>query len=97
MTFEKNWQSGIYSDGSKYFVSNPLPKKGETVTIAVQLLENSPVTGVFLAGKRNGTMIPQKMKPVSAKNGLVRYEVSVQIFEDEFSYQFFISTAEKKF
>lgn len=97
MTFEKNWQSGIYSDGSKYFVSNPLPKKGETVTIAVQLLENSPVTGVFLAGKRNGTMIPQKMKPVSAKNGLVRYEVSVQIFEDEFSYQFFISTAEKIF
>ena len=95
MNLENNWQSTVYSDGSKYFVSNPLPKKGETITIALQVKEDSPVTDVFLSGKKNGTTRPEHMTLVSNQNGLSRYETSIQIFEKEFSYQFFVVTSDK--
>ena len=49
-----NWLKSVYSDGSKWFVSNPLPKKGEKITIALQLQEDTPVTSVFLKTKLNG-------------------------------------------
>ena len=29
-----NWLDSVYSDGSCNFVSNPLPKKGETISSA---------------------------------------------------------------
>lgn len=95
MNLENNWQSTVYSDGSKFFVSNPLPKKGETITIALQVKEDSPVTNVFLSGKKNGTTRPEHMTLVSNQNGLSRYETSIQIFEKEFSYQFFVVTSDK--
>ena len=46
-----DWLKSVYSDGSKWFVSNPLPKKGEKITIALQVLEDSPVTSVYLKTK----------------------------------------------
>lgn len=95
MNAYNDWKLSVYSDGSKYFVSNPLPKKGQIVTIALQLTKNSPVIHVFLTGKRNGTTRPLKMDLVGCKNGLNRYEAKVQLFEDEFSYQFFVVTKEK--
>ena len=33
--------NSIYTDGSCYFVSNPNPKKGETIRIKIRVLENN--------------------------------------------------------
>lgn len=89
------WQKSIYSDGSKFYVSNPCPKKGETVEISIRLFSDSPVQSVFVAGKRNGATLPEKMEKKSEKNGLSYYSAKIQIFEKEFSYKFILATSEK--
>ncbi len=92
MNNSENWLGSIYSDGSKYFVSNPCPKKGEKIKIALQIAANAPAENVFFAGKRNGVGFPVKMRKTSEKNGLSLYQAEVTIWENEFSYYFIIST-----
>lgn len=86
------WFDSVYSDGSKNFVSNPCPKKGETVSVFIRMFADAPVENVFLSGKRNGTTIPVKMKKVFERDGLAYFSADVCIYENEFSYQFFIAT-----
>lgn len=92
MQYSEEWLDSVYSDGSKYFVSNPCPKKGEAVKIALQIQENSPVKNVFLCGKKNGIRIDIKMQEAGSKNGLCRYEGEIVIWEDEYSYYFILPT-----
>lgn len=89
------WQNSVYSDGSKFFVDNPLPKSGDKVTVSIQMAENSPVKHVLLNGKRNGVGFPIKMEKKSTNNGLDRYSAQVQIFEKEFKYHFILATDDK--
>lgn len=89
--------NSIYSDGSKYFVSNPLPKMGEKIVIAVQMLENADVCSVYLQAKYNGVPIPKKMTCVASKNGISRYELEVQVFGSEFQYFFVIVTKNRAY
>ena len=81
MSDKEFWLKSVYSDGSCNFVSNPTPKKGEKISIAVQVFENAPLDGVFLSGKQNGVGFPKKMTHTESKDGLARYELEVQIFE----------------
>ena len=90
-----SWLSSVYSDGSINFVSNPTPKKGEKITVSIQLLENSPVKNVFIYGKKNGIVFPQKMTRGQVSCGLVRYDYQVTVFEDEFDYYFGLSTEDR--
>lgn len=95
-----DWLKSVYSDGSKWFVSNPLPKKGEKITIALQVSEDSPVKAVVLRTKLNGVERLFKMNKITNKNilatntanGLSRYETSIQVFEKELRYQFYLTT-----
>ena len=91
----KDWLLSVYSDGSKFFVSNPLPKKGEEVTIKIQFLQNSPVKKVFLCGKKNGVGYPNPMKKSEEKYGLIYYEANTKVFEDEFKYYFILATEDR--
>ena len=92
MRYSEEWLDSVYSDGSKYFVNNPCPKKGETVKIALQMEENASVKNVFFCGKKNGVGIDVKMLKTGSKNGLCRYEGEVTIWEDEYSYYFVLAT-----
>lgn len=87
-----DWLESIYSDGSKNFVSNPCPKKGEEIFISIRMFDSAPVENVFLSGKKNGTSFPVKMEKVESRDGLVYYTAKVTVFEDEYSYQFFVAS-----
>lgn len=93
MFYSEEWLKSVYSDGSCNFVSNPTPKKGDRVRIALQIQDDAPVTNVLFQGKRNGVGHPVKMLEVSVINGLRRYEAEVTIWEKEYTYFFIISTA----
>ena len=90
-----NWLDSVYSDGSCNFVSNPLPKKGETISIKIRFKENSPVTSVFFRTKQNGIEVLKKMNFVELKNGLAYYSVDIQVWEDELHYQFYLVADER--
>lgn len=92
---EESWLESIYSDGSKFFLSNQTPKRGEEFTITIRCYEDSPVEAVYLAAKINGHLRMGRMKKGATKLGLVYYYSNVKCWEKVFSYQFYICTNEK--
>ena len=57
----KDWLYGIYSDTTKFFVSNPYPKKGETVTIALQMSKDANPEKAFIRFREFGMEQFQQM------------------------------------
>lgn len=90
-----SWLKSVHSDGSKLFISNPLPKKGETITIKLRVIEDAPITHVIFRTKLNGVEIQQVMEPVEVVHKLKYYQTQVTPFEDELHYHFYLVTDEK--
>lgn len=88
----KQWLKSIYTDGTKYFVSNPLPRKGEEVTISIRMLDGAPIKGVILRTKLNGIEHLLPMEKYKVKNNLAYYKTSVKVYEDVLHYHFYIPT-----
>lgn len=88
----ERWLESVYSDGTKYFVSNPLPKKGEEITIYIRLYDNAPIINVILRAKINGTECLYKMEKDRVENGLAYFKYSLKIYEDMLKYEFYITT-----
>ncbi len=88
----EQWLKSIYTDGTKYFVSNPLPKKGEEVTISIRMLDGAPIKGVILRTKLNGIEHLLAMEKYKVKNNLAYYKTSVKVYEDVLHYHFYIPT-----
>lgn len=86
----ESWLESVYSDGTKYFVSNPLPKLAETVTVSIRFSEKSPVDYVYIRTAPNGTERLIPMERVFVNNGLVYYQAPLEINEKKVNYQFFL-------
>ena len=86
----QKWLYGIYSDTTKFFVSNPYPKKGEDVTIGLQMSKNAKPEKVFLRFYEFGMEQFRPMEQVNCKD-VQRYEVTVTVTENRFHYQFMIA------
>lgn len=95
MEKNNNWLDSVYSDGSCNFVSNPLPKKGETISIKIRVKADSPVKNVIFRTKQNGIEVLKPMTLESTKNGLAYYSVDIQVWEDEIHYQFYLVADER--
>ena len=54
MTIQLHWTAGFHHDGSALYVSNPLPKQGETVTIRLRVPANAPIRAIFLRTAPDG-------------------------------------------
>jgi alpha-glucosidase len=80
----------VYTDGSIYFVSNPLPKKGEAIKIRLRALTGNNFSKVILFTKLDGVSIYKDMEVVETKNGLDYFECEVTCNEDELHYIFYI-------
>ena len=52
-----DWKNTIFADSGRYFVSNPLPEKGETITLWLRICEWSPVKQIILRTKLNGVEV----------------------------------------
>ena len=91
----KKWLESVYTDGSKYFISNPLPKRGEIIKIYLRIYDDSPVKDIYFKPIINGTDLPFKMKKEYVKNGLVYYSIKIVVHENILKYQFFLVTKDK--
>lgn len=86
----EKWIESLYSDGSKYFVSNPLPKIGEKIKIYIRVIESAPIKSIYLNARINGDERLIKMNKSKNVNGLSYYVADVIVNEDIFEYQFYI-------
>lgn len=92
----EKWLNSIYTDGSKYFVSNPLPKKGEEIKIFLRCLKEAPIDTILLRTKLNGVEQLIEMHEEYDDEYLKYYSSGVLCFEDMLHYHFYIISKEKK-
>lgn len=83
------WLDSIYTDGSKYFVSNPLPTKGEEITIKLRVIKTAPIKNILFRTKLNGVEIIKPMEKVSDEY-VDYYQVKIKVYEDVLHYHFYI-------
>lgn len=86
------WLDSVYSDGSKFYVSNPFPKKGETISIRLRMLENDDITDVILRIKEFGIERLFTMNVIKKEKGLIYYSCDITVREAKLHYQFYLVT-----
>lgn len=89
---KKEWLKSVYSDSTENFVSNPYPKKGETVTFSLRMLKNDDIRHVFLRAREYGVECLHEMKSLHEEDALVYFEVNIAIRDTYFNYQFYLVT-----
>lgn len=87
-----NWMESVYSDGTCYFVSNPIPKLGEKIAIYLRMHISSPVNHVFLRMVNNGAEHLELMELDHIEKGLAYYKASCTMNEKMLRYQFYLVT-----
>ena len=81
------FEQSIYSDGTKNYVTPPIPKVGDKVTIKLSVLKEN-VSSVFLMRIRNGAEEYKEMKEISVRGQMADYEVTIDMNEPRLSYHF---------
>lgn len=80
----------IFSDGSSLFVSNPLPSKGERITIYIRHLHTTDDIKLYLRTKIDGAEQVFPMKYHSTSKNLDYYSVDITCYENCLHYVFYI-------
>lgn len=89
-----NWLDSVYSDSTKYYVSDPYPKLNDKITISIRMKRNEEVKKVFLRYREFG--IEQICLMNEQKRGKFSYfSKDVVIREKRFHYQFYLVTDKK--
>ncbi len=84
------WLESVFSDGSSRFVSNPLPRMGETVTVRIRFYEDAPVKLVILRTMPNGKETFTDMRISKREKGFVYYEAELRMTEKRMPYHFYL-------
>jgi len=92
MTDKPHWTAGVHHDGSEMYVSNPLPKFGETVTIKIRVPVDAPVTAVYLRHEPDGEGKLITMQQVESDDLFTYWQVDYEIIMPLVRYRFRIMT-----
>ncbi len=84
------WLSSIYSDGTRGFVSSPVPTLGEEVKISLRFFEDAPIKKIFLRRLSNGAEQYIEMEKERSFSGLSYYSATTLMNEPRLSYYFVI-------
>lgn len=85
------WLESVYSDGSRYFVSNPEPKLGERVSVRIRMYEDTPVRHVLVRTCPSGNQYFSEAGKIKTEHGLAYYEASFVVSEPRMHYHFYLA------
>ena len=86
------WTTAIHHDGSEMFVSNPLPKIGETVDFTLRTPANASIIHVYMRAMINGEFTYQLMKKVGDNTLTQIWQASYIIKQKHVPYIFMLMT-----
>ena len=92
MGMNNDWLSSVFSDGTKNFVSDPVPDIGETVEITIQMRADAPIKHVLVRSIPNGAERYDTAELTKERHGLKYYTAKVPITEYRTAYQFDLVT-----
>jgi len=88
----KNWIESVYSDGTRYYVSNPYPKVNEEISIKIRMYVNQQVKAVFLRTFEDGDEKIIPMEYDREENDLIYRVCRLTVYEKITKYRFIIAT-----
>lgn len=94
MTTAFHWAQGLHHDGSALYVSNPLPKLGDTVTVRLRAPLNAPIKKVFLRTTPDGEEHISLMRLEGQDSACVWWAGEIQITMPTTIYRFKIMSDE---
>jgi alpha-glucosidase len=83
-----HWTSGLHHDGSAYYVSNPLPAMGESVTIRLRAPSDAPIRAVYMRTTLDGEGELKRMTAADRTDGVTLYEIALPITMPHTNYRF---------
>src|SRR5689334_21346663 len=89
-----HWTAGLHHDGSALYVSNPLPKQGETVTIRLRVPKEAPIKHVFLRTAPDGEQHLAEMKRESESGICAYWSTSIRVTMPYIPYRFRVMSDE---
>lgn len=87
---QEKWLESVYSDGSSFFVSNPQPEFGETVTVKLRVYADAPVRHAILRSVHNGVGYTQEMTRGEVSHGLAYYSAELKMSQSHVHYHFYL-------
>lgn len=87
-----HWASGVHHDGSSVYVSNPIPRMGEVVTVTVRVPKDAPVTAVFVRTVPDGEAHFAAMTPTREDAVSVFWEGPLKAHQPRNNYRFKLLT-----
>lgn len=97
MPLRLHWTAGLHHDGSAHYVSNPLPKLGETVTISLRAPRNAPIRHIFLRTAPDGENHMEKMDIAQTTTTAVFWTAKLPVTMPLNTYRFKIMSDEGAF
>lgn len=87
-----DWTAGVHHDGSALYVSNPLPKLGETIQLRIRLPANAPIKAVFIRTAPDGENLHTAMQRSDSDGATQWWEGDLIAVMPQNHYRFKIMT-----
>lgn len=97
MVLAPDWTRAVHHDGSNAYISNPYPALGETVTIAIRVPSDAPVSGVFCRLLEDGEFRHLQMHPQPADAPFTRWTLDWTIHQPRTEYSFKLVSSDGAF
>lgn len=94
MLSQLHWTAGLHHDGSELYVSNPLPRCGETVTIRLRAPLDAPIRHVFLRTAPDGEEDLKAMRCVREDGVSAWWEAGLTVTMPRTTYRFKVMSSE---
>lgn len=94
MLNQNHWTAGLHHDGSTLYVSNPLPKQGDSVTIRLRVPKDAPIRTVFLRTAPDGEQHFTKMERQHEDAICAYWAAEVRVTNPYIPYRFKVMSAE---
>lgn len=94
MTTQLHWTAGLHHDGSALYVSNPLPKLGETVTIRLRAPLDAPVHAIYIRTAPDGEQHLAEMQKEEADSVSQWWAGKITITMPRVTYRFRLMSSE---
>jgi alpha-glucosidase len=83
-----HWTAGVHHDGSALYVSNPLPKLGETVTLRLRTPAHAPIHRAFLRTAPDGEGRFDALTETHRDSECVWWEAQLKVYMPRNHYRF---------
>ena len=88
------WASGVHHDSSSAYLSNPIPKGGETVQVQLRIPRDASVNHIFLRTVPDGEIRMAEMQPVHETGTARIWQAEIHMSQPRMNYRFKLMTDE---